>query len=327
MLSYIHLRSQLHSYTHTTDMPSSPIPRDVVEHTVALYGQAWTTQCPELLSEIFTSDVVYIERVFDRKATFVGLPAVIEYWERQIGGKQSNIAFRHLPSRMIRDADQPIAIVHWLAEMDNRREHRGPDKTYKRVHFAQMARLTFVLVKDNNNNNNMMYKVCELQEYAQPMTGPGVQWPGLHRPEHEYAAWLRMESSPTTTAMTTTTTTTNAGVVVVRCHYCQQGFPSRSQLFKHLSTTTPASETIDDKNNNNTIERPRIQPCQVLPHKVEWIWISMSVGYTTHQHLLQRIKELVGLSFPVHPKHSHKTHGTLEEEEEKSSSRSYNTTT
>ena len=101
------------------------IPRHVVEHTVTFYGQARTTQCPELLSQIITSVVVYIERVFVHKATHFGLPAVIEYWNRQIGGKNSNIAFRHLPYRMIRNAEHPIAMVHWLEESDNRREIRG----------------------------------------------------------------------------------------------------------------------------------------------------------------------------------------------------------
>ena len=303
----------------------SPIPRDVVERTVALYGQAWTTQRPDLLSQIFTTDVVYMERVFDRKATFVGLEAVTEYWNRQIGGKQSNITFRHLPSRMIRDADQPIAIVQWLAELDNRREHRGPDKTYKRVHFAQMARLTFVRVPkhdddddDNNNLHHHCYKVCELEEYAQPMTGPGVQWPGLNRPEHEYAAWFRMESPTNTNAVTTTTTTTATNPNhVVQCNYCQQGFPSRSQLFKHLSTTTPSLDNDHDDNHHHNHHDKQPQPCQAISqptNKVKWVWISMSVGYTTHQQLPQRIKELVELSFPHNHNRNHNNNNKEEED-------------
>jgi hypothetical protein len=209
---------------------------------------------------------VYIERVFDRKATFVGLEAVKEYWIRQIVGKQSNISFRHLTSRMIRDIDQPIAVVQWLAELDNKREQRGPDKTYKRVQFAQMARLTFAAVNDNDNHP---FKICELEEYAQPMTGPGVLWPGLERPERDYAACLRMERVPDRTPPNT---------AVVECHYCRQGFKSRSQLFKHLNTTTPSEHAG--------------HACQSTEPQV-WIWISMSVGYSTNANLVQRIKQLI----------------------------------
>jgi SnoaL-like domain len=253
-----------------------PIPREIVEQTVALYGLAWTTQNPELLSQIFTNDIVYMERVFDRKATFVGLEAVKEYWDRQIVHKQSNITFRHLTSRMIRDIDQPVAIVHWLAEFDNKREQRGPDKTHKRVHFAQMARLTFVAVTtaavDNNNNHNnnnpQCFKVCELEEYAQPMTGPGVQWPGLERPESDYGPLLRMESVPDRSRQT---------IVQFQCDYCHQGFVSRSQLFKHLKTTIPSSSGTQ---------------CQSIEPTV-WVWISMSVGYTTNMNISDRIKALL----------------------------------
>ena len=86
-----------------------------------------------------------MERVFDRKATFVGLPVVIESWDHQSGGKQSDMASRHLPSRMNRDANQPIVIVQRLAESVYRREYRGLDKTYKCVQFTEMAHLTVSL--------------------------------------------------------------------------------------------------------------------------------------------------------------------------------------
>jgi len=257
--------------------------RDVVERIVDLYGEAWTTQNPDLLSKIFTDDVVYMERVFDRKATFVGLGAVKEYWQRQIVGKQSNITFRHLKSRMIRDVDQLIAVVHWLAEMDNKREQRGPEKTHKRVRFAQMARLTFASVENSNHNDDGVttdghgYKVCELEEYAQPMSGPGVMWPGLELPEEDYPCCLRMEPVPDRSLST-------PSAIVVECNYCQQGFKSRSQLFKHLSTTVP-SGTIG-------VECQSIKP-------ILWIWISLSVGYTSNVNLLDRIKDLLLLSSTV----------------------------
>ena len=43
----------------------------------------------------------------------------------QICGKQSNISFIHVDSEIVRDADEPVAVVKWLAEFDNRRENRA----------------------------------------------------------------------------------------------------------------------------------------------------------------------------------------------------------
>ena len=88
-----------------------PISRDAVIAAVDLYGRCWTEQDPSLLSQLFTTDAIYIERIFDSRATFRGLEAIQEYWRYQIVGKQSNIAFRHVVDEMVRDSGRKIAVV------------------------------------------------------------------------------------------------------------------------------------------------------------------------------------------------------------------------
>ena len=70
-------------------------------------------------------DAAYVERSFDKKTTFRGCTAIEKYWKYQICGKQSNISFLHVDSEIVRDADEPVAVVKWLAEFDNRRENRA----------------------------------------------------------------------------------------------------------------------------------------------------------------------------------------------------------
>ena len=160
----------------SSDMANNrPISREVVTEVVKLYGQAWVNQDTSILPSIFSKDAIYIgklftchliyqfysassflhhiyyyyiERAYDTKATFKGLKAIEDYWNYQIVGKQSNIQFRHVESEMVRDIDNPIAVVKWLAEFDNRRENRvgeSSDKTYKRVRYVHILCYTYMI--------------------------------------------------------------------------------------------------------------------------------------------------------------------------------------
>ena len=232
----------------TSVMP--PVSRETVLAAVRTYGEAWTTQDPSILPNLFTSDAIYVERAYDRNATFRGLDAIMEYWRYQICGKQSKISFRHVASEMIRDADEPMAVVKWLAEFDNRRENRAgatSDKTYKRVRFCQMAKLIF---EDS--------KICYLEEYAQSVQGPGVKWPGLDAPDAELWRHIRQDPEPVAEKKT------------VLCKRCGAAFPSRTQLFRHLKAT----EMREDKSG-----------CIPIDDEEDSIWICLSLGYTSNDNL------------------------------------------
>jgi hypothetical protein len=234
-----------------------PISRDIVLQAVETYGIAWTTQDPSLLPKLFTSDCIYVERAFDKNATFRGLDAIIKYWKYQICGKQSNIQFRHVESEMIRDADQPIAVVKWLAEFDNRRENRvgaSSDKTHKRVRFCQVAKLMF----DGN-------KISYLEEYGQPMTGPGNKWPGLVATDAEL--WRRIRFDPPDL------NAEEQEKMIAVCNFCGAGFPSRTQLHRHLKSTDPREDG-----------KPGCVPIEEEEEDI-FLWVTFSLGYTSNNDL------------------------------------------
>jgi len=191
-------------------MPS--VSREIVIAAVKEYGEAWTTQDPIQIGNLFTKNAIYVERAFDRKATFRGREAIEKYWKYQICGKQKNILFRHVESEMVRDADRPIAVVKWLAEFDNFRENRA-NKGEKKVRFCQMAKLIFE-----------GSKISYLEEYAQGMSGSAVKWPGIDASEEDL--WSRIRFDPPKPPPTVT------------CDLCNGRFSSRTKLFTHLEETT-----------------------------------------------------------------------------------------
>ena len=232
-----------------------PISRDAVIAAVDLYGRCWTEQDPSLLSQLFTTDAIYSERIFDSRATFRGLEAIQEYWRYQIVGKQSNIAFRHVVDEMVRDSGRKIAVVKWMAELDNRRENRAgaaSDKTYKRVRFCQMAKLVF----DEDSG-----KICQLEEYAQACSGPGVKWPENFADANAVSdadLWSRMRQDPIVP---------RAPTQKILCSHCGSSFPSKSQLFKHLRS---------------------------LEEQDAAVWVCFSVGYIDSTHVSSKFQN--GLS-------------------------------
>jgi hypothetical protein len=188
-----------------------PVSREVVIEAVKEYGEAWVTQDPTRIGQLFTQDAVYVERAFDRNATFRGRKAIEKYWKYQICGKQSDISFRHVESEMVRDADEPIAVVKWLAEFQNHRANRA-DKTIKQVRFCQMAKLIFEGTK-----------ILYLEEYAQGMAGPAVRWPGMDDKDDELLSKIRFDPPKPPPP--------------VACENCKAMFASRTKLFAHLRDT------------------------------------------------------------------------------------------
>ena len=183
-------------------------------------------------SYFIDEDAIYVERSFDRKATFRGRSAIEKYWRYQICGKQSNVSFRHVDSEMVRDADGPIAVVKWLAEFDNRRENRA-EKAHKKVRFCQMAKLIFEECpksRDGSGSGTIpKMKISYLEEYAQGMVGKSYQWPGIDATADELWEKIRFEPPKPPPP--------------VACNRCGELFPSRTKLFTHIQYTDAQNES------------------------------------------------------------------------------------
>ena len=238
-----------------------PLTRDQVIAAIDLYGKCWTEQSPHLLGELFTADAIYVERCYDKNATFRGLDAIRDYWKYQIVGKQSDIKFRHVTDEMVRDADKPIAVVKWLASFDNRRENRAgatSDKTHKRVRFSQMAKIIF----DPDSG-----KICYLEEYAQACTGPGVRWPNNFDDASTVSdaeLWSRVRQDPIEP---------KAPAKNIVCTHCGESFPSKSQLFKHLRAL--------EKEKQDTA-----------------IWVCLSIGYIESTDVTENLERALSSMLP-----------------------------
>ena len=181
------------------------------------------TQDVERIGRLLTEDAVYVERCFDKRATFRGRAAMERYWKVQICGTQTDIQFRHLSHEMVRDADQPIAVVKWLAEFQNRRDKRTPDQTHKRVRFCQMAKLIFApttTTNDDVDDDVGSHKICYLEEYAQRMMGNSFRWTGFDATDDELWDHIRFEPPKPPPP--------------VDCQLCGQSFSSRTKLHMML---------------------------------------------------------------------------------------------
>lgn len=238
-----------------------PVSRETVINCVNEYGLAWTTQDPRRIGRLFTKDAVYVERSFDRKATFRGRAAIEKYWKYQICGKQSNISFRHVDSEMVRDADEPIAVVKWLAEFDNRRENRGDDKAHKRVRFCQMAKLIFeeIEIKKEDGDTKTITKISYLEEYAQGVTGKSFRWPGIDASAEELWDGIRFEPPKPPPP--------------VPCDECGVLFASRTKLHAHLEYNDAVQledGTVKCVPNEKAKEKMRS----------DYVLVCLSVGYS-----------------------------------------------
>ena len=238
-----------------------PVSKEIVINCVNEYGLAWTTQDPRRIGRLFTKDAVYVERSFDRKATFRGRAAIEKYWKYQICGKQSNISFRHVDSEMVRDADQPIAVVKWLAEFDNRRENRGDDKAHKRVRFCQMAKLIFkeIEIDTEDGVKKTITKISYLEEYVQGVTGKSFRWPGIDASAEELWDGIRFEPPKPPPP--------------VPCDECRELFASRTKLHAHIEYNDAVQQqdgTVKCIPNEKAKEKM----------KSDYVLVCLSVGYS-----------------------------------------------
>ena len=92
--------------------------RDHVERTVAAYGAAWVGHSAGAIAALFAEDGVYVERPYDKTATFKGRRAIEEYWRVQVVATQRNIVFHSVVDDFILDAERCAAMVKWEASFD-----------------------------------------------------------------------------------------------------------------------------------------------------------------------------------------------------------------
>ena len=73
-----------------------------------LYGRAWKTLNPSLISELFTKEATYHEKQFDKPIT--GIDAIIEYWNI-VSQTQKDVEFDY----EIIAVTPTQGIAHWIA--------------------------------------------------------------------------------------------------------------------------------------------------------------------------------------------------------------------
>lgn len=184
---------------------------------------------------------------------------------------------------MVRDADEPIAVVKWLAEFDNRRENRG-EKTNKSVRFCQMAKLIFEEYHYKKKNDSKSdedaskpsttMKIAYLEEYAQGMVGKSFVWPGIDASDEDL--WNKIRFNPPKPPPP------------VACERCGELFSSRTKLFAHIQNTDARYEIDDKSGKKRCICVPNEKAKEKL--RMETILVCLSVGYSCinpHEQLIR----------------------------------------
>lgn len=209
------------------------------------YGAAWMAQDADRIARLFTEDGIYIERAFDKEATFRGRAAIREYWVRQIIGKQSNIVFRHVTSDMVVDARQGRATVKWLAEFDNARYDPGAESwTGGKIRFVQVALLRF-----SPDRTQITY----LEEYMHSTVKRRYKWPpqGITKPsEEDLQAMFRMDEGAFR----------YSPGISCACQYCGEEFASRTQLFAHLRKGGNGTCALDENGEPGLLQAEYLSP-------------------------------------------------------------------
>lgn len=93
---------------------NSLIKDDVIE-IVERYGEAWVSQSPEMLCELFCEDGIYFERP---GKSIQGHEALGEYWKKTVVEKQANIEFRHIVEELLFDPENLACTAKWECKFD-----------------------------------------------------------------------------------------------------------------------------------------------------------------------------------------------------------------
>lgn len=108
---------------------SAPI--DHVRALIEIYLRAWTTQDPDLIVTIFTTEATYHERVLEEPIR--GVDGIRRYWETKVVAEQANIEARLLNLYL----DGSTAIAEWEARFDD--VVKGHRKLMREVAILDLA--------------------------------------------------------------------------------------------------------------------------------------------------------------------------------------------
>ena len=77
-----------------------------------IYGKAWVTRDPDLITTIFTEDATYND---PKEPENIGRDAIRQYWVTKVIGEQENISF-DLKNVWV---DEETVVAEWHAEFDD----------------------------------------------------------------------------------------------------------------------------------------------------------------------------------------------------------------
>eukprot|EP00929_Paragymnodinium_shiwhaense_P062788 TRINITY_DN31360_c0_g1_i1.p1 TRINITY_DN31360_c0_g1~~TRINITY_DN31360_c0_g1_i1.p1 ORF type:complete len:683 (-),score=101.69 TRINITY_DN31360_c0_g1_i1:522-2501(-) len=256
--------------------------RSFVASVVDEYGAAWQAQDAERIAALFHEDGVYIERAFDKTATFRGRGAIRQYWVVQIIGKQANIQFRHVAEAMVFDAERRRATVKWLAEFDNvRLASHGYTAREKKVRFVQVAVLHF-------SEDGLL---THLEEYLQSTSHNRHRWPSLDASEELIQAMVRMEPDAIRGPGTPERE--------CECGVCGLKFKTRNALFRHLRSGDGSGCGVDQSTGAVILEDRSYDPPSVHRKKSQW-HVAYSITYSSEagEEILAALTNAIQAVFP-----------------------------
>ena len=86
--------------------------KDQAIELLNIYGKAWVTRDPDLITTIFTEDATYND---PKEPENIGRDAIRQYWVTKVIGEQENISF-DLKNVWV---DEETVVAEWHAEFDD----------------------------------------------------------------------------------------------------------------------------------------------------------------------------------------------------------------
>lgn len=135
-----------------TNFPNANLlTREEAADLVERYGEAWVSQDPEALCDLFCEDGILFERPGKEVQ---GHQALGEYWKRTVVDRQKNIAFRHLAEELVFDPENLACTAKWEANFE----------VIKSFGDAKMSLVTVAVLRFRKNDIGL-FKIETLEEY------------------------------------------------------------------------------------------------------------------------------------------------------------------
>lgn len=89
---------------------------------IEIYGKAWETRDPELITTIFTDEATYND---PKEPENIGINEIKRYWETKVIGEQDNIKFELLNVWL----DGETVVAEWHANFNDTKRSLNVDMT------------------------------------------------------------------------------------------------------------------------------------------------------------------------------------------------------